>query len=139
MLIDHIGFNVADYNRSRAFYDAALKPLGIAVVMEVTPEQSGKGAYAGYGKTTDSGHIQAGKPSFWFGEGEQLGNRLHVAFLAESRAEVDAFYTAAIAAGGTDNGGPGVRPHYHPNYYGAFVLDPDGHNVEAVCHKPPQA
>ena len=137
MLIDHIGFNVADFNRSRAFYDAALKPLNIAMVMAVTAEESGKSAFAGYGKTADSGHIQSGKPSFWFGEGELLGNRLHVAFVADSRAQVEGFHAAAIAAGGTDNGAPGVRPHYHPNYYGAFVLDPDGHNIEAVCHGPP--
>ncbi|CAN5230932.1 VOC family protein [soil metagenome] len=136
MLIDHLGLNVADFKRSRAFYDHALAPLKVGVVMEVTPQMTGKGWYVGYGKTADSGHIQAGKPSFWIGEGELLGNRLHVAFLAETRAEVDAFYAAAMAAGGIDNGPPGVRAMYHPSYYGAFVLDPDGHNIEAVCQKP---
>jgi catechol 2,3-dioxygenase-like lactoylglutathione lyase family enzyme len=137
MLIDHIGLNIADFTRSRAFYDATLTPLNIAVVMTVTAEQTGKNAQVGYGKTADSGDIQAGKPTFWIGQGEPLGNRLHVAFVADSRAEVDAFHAAAMAAGGTDNGPPGVRPHYHPNYYAAFVLDPDGHNIEAVCHQPP--
>lgn len=136
-MIDHLGFNVSDIARSKLFYDAALAPLQIAVVMEVTPEQSGRPyAYLGYGKTADSRDIQAGKPSFWIAGEPGTGNHLHVAFLAASRAEVDAFHAAALAAGGTDNGPPGVRAHYHPNYYGAFVLDPDGHNIEAVCHKP---
>ena len=136
-MIDHLGFNVSDIERSQAFYDAALAPLQIAVVMEVTPEQSGHGTpYLGYGKTADSRDIQAGKPSFWLSQKAPLGNRVHVAFVADSRTQVDAFHAAALAAGGTDNGGPGVRVHYHPNYYGAFVLDPDGHNIEAVCHRP---
>jgi catechol 2,3-dioxygenase-like lactoylglutathione lyase family enzyme len=134
-MIDHLGFNVSDVERSRVFYDKALAPLQIAVVMEVEPGAAGNAKpYLGYGKTTDSRDIQAGKPSFWVGEGEQLGNRLHVAFLARDQAEVDAFYAAAMAAGGTDNGPPGPRPQYHPGYYGAFVLDPDGHNIEAVWH-----
>lgn len=134
-MIDHLGFNVADLERSRAFYDAALAPLQIAVVMAVDASQTptGKG-FLGYGKTADSRDIQAGKPSFWLGEGDQLGNRVHVAFLAKDQAEVDAFHGAAIAAGGTDNGAPGPRPEYHPDYYAAFVLDPDGHNIEAVFH-----
>ena len=136
-MIDHLGLNVRDLKLSRRFYDAALAPLHIAVVMEVTPEQSSAAAsFLGYGKTADSRDIQAGKPTFWIAQEEPLGNRLHVAFLADSRAEVDAFHAAAMAAGGTDNGAPGIRAHYHPNYYGAFVLDPDGHNIEAVCHRP---
>jgi catechol 2,3-dioxygenase-like lactoylglutathione lyase family enzyme len=136
-MIDHLGLNVRDLKRSRAFYDQALAPLHIAVVMEITPEQSGAAnAYLGYGKTADSRDIQAGKPTFWIAQEAPLGNRLHVAFLAEDRAQVDAFHAAALAAGGTDNGAPGVRAHYHPDYYGAFVLDPDGHNIEAVCHRP---
>lgn len=134
-MIDHLGFNVGDIKASRAFYDRALAPLKIAVVMEVTPDQTPNGAsHIGYGKTADSGDIQAGKPSFWISDGGPGGNRVHLALAADSRAEVDAFHAAALAAGGTDNGAPGLRPEYHPGYYGAFVLDPDGHNIEAVCH-----
>ena len=137
-MIDHLGFNVADIERSRAFYDRALAPLQIGVVMAVDAAETPDGkAFLGYGKTADSRDIQAGKPSFWIGEGDRLGNRVHVAFLAAGQAEVDAFYTAALAAGGTDNGPPGPRPHYHPGYYAAFVLDPDGHNIEAVWHGRP--
>jgi catechol 2,3-dioxygenase-like lactoylglutathione lyase family enzyme len=129
-MLDHIGFSVRDYARSRAFYDAALAPLGISRQMEVTKAESGGYEGAGYGA--------AGKPAFWIGAGgaAPLTGRLHVAFSAASRADVDAFYKAAMAAGATDNGPPGIRAHYHPTYYGAFVLDPDGHNIEAVCHKP---
>jgi catechol 2,3-dioxygenase-like lactoylglutathione lyase family enzyme len=127
-MLDHITFAVADIGRSQAFYDQALSPLGVAVIVSVTAEESGGDAFMGYGS--------AGKPYFWISGGPPLTGRLHVAFAAESRARVDAFYAAAIAAGGTDNGGPGVRAHYHPDYYGAFVLDPDGHNIEAVCHLP---
>lgn len=126
-MLDHIGFPVSDFARSVAFYDAALAPLGARRLMEVTAEMTGDAAHAGYG-------VQ--KPDFWIGTGDALKGRLHVAFTAESRAAVDAFYAAAMAAGAADNGPPGLRPHYHPNYYGAFVLDPDGHNIEAVCHKP---
>lgn len=127
-MLDHIGLTVADYGRSRTFFDAALKPLGIAVMMEVTAEQTGGHAHCGYGAEM--------KPFFWFGTGGPPTAGVHVAFTAKDRATVDAFYAAAMAAGGRDNGPPGVRAHYHPNYYGAFVLDPDGHNVEAVCHVP---
>jgi catechol 2,3-dioxygenase-like lactoylglutathione lyase family enzyme len=95
--------------------------------MEVTAEQTGDHPAAGFGSQ--------GKPYFWFGVGEDVA-RAHVAFAAKDRASVDAFYKAAMAAGGKDNGAPGLRPHYHENYYGAFVLDPDGHNIEAVCHLP---
>jgi catechol 2,3-dioxygenase-like lactoylglutathione lyase family enzyme len=127
-MLDHITFTVTDVARSKAFYDTALKPLGIRVLFEVTPEQSGGAHFMGYGEQ---------RPYFWIAGGEGLKGRLHVAFTANDRATVDAFYRAAMAAGGTDFGAPGVRPHYHANYYGAFVLDPDGHNIEAVCHAPP--
>jgi len=126
-ILDHIGIPVSDYARAKAFYTRALAPLGIAVVMEVTAEMTGEGASAGFGRGR--------KPDFWIGEDDRI-ERTHVAFAAASRAEVDAFHAAALAAGGRDNGAPGLRPHYHPDYYGAFVLDPDGHNIEAVCHRP---
>ncbi len=126
-ILDHIGFAVSDYSASRAFYEKALAPLGITVVMEVTPEMTGGASFCGFGD---------GKPDFWIGTGTALGAPLHVAFAAKNRALVDAFYEAAMAAGGKDNGAPGLRPQYHENYYGAFVLDPDGHNIEAVCHLP---
>ena len=127
-MIDHLGIDVSDYRRSRLFYEQALAPLGIGVVMEVTREQSG-GAYEGCGMGAN------GKPEFWIGAGGTPGGHVHVAFVAPDRATVDAFHRAALAAGGRDNGAPGLRPQYHGGYYGAFVLDPDGHNVEAVCHR----
>jgi catechol 2,3-dioxygenase-like lactoylglutathione lyase family enzyme len=127
-MLDHIGFSVSDFNRSKAFYASALKPLGLSIVMEVTTAETGGEAGAGFGAD--------GKPYFWIGTGEKPKGGIHAAFTASSRAEVDAFHQAALAAGGRDNGVPGLRPHYHPNYYGAFVLDPDGNNIEAVCHKP---
>ena len=127
-MLDHIGLAVSDIDRSRSFYLAALKPLGIGVVMEATAEQTGADAHAGFG--------DQGKPYFWIGTGAKLKGGTHVAFTAATRSAVDAFHRAALDAGGRDNGGPGLRPHYHPNYYGAFVLDPDGNNVEAVCHAP---
>jgi catechol 2,3-dioxygenase-like lactoylglutathione lyase family enzyme len=126
-MLDHIGFPVADFARSKAFYERALVPLGYRVVMEVNLSDDGEDGYAGFG---------AGRPQFWIGTGKPLQGRLHVAFMAKNRAEVRAFYEAALAAGGSDNGAPGLRPHYHENYYGAFVLDPDGHNIEAVTHLP---
>jgi len=127
-MIDHMGFSVSDYSRAKIFYTSALAPLGYSLIMEVTQEQGGHDPAAGFG--TD------GKPDFWIGGEGGLNKPVHVAIRAESRALVDAFYKAAIAAGGRDNGAPGLRPHYHPDYYGAFVLDPDGHNIEAVCHAP---
>ncbi|MDR3385911.1 MAG: VOC family protein [Rudaea sp.] len=127
-MIDHVGFAVADLVRSRAFYVSALAPLGFAPVMDVTREQSGGYAGTGFGPP--------GRPQFWIGNGDARGGSMHVAFVAGSRAAVDAFHKAALAAGGRDNGAPGLRPHYHENYYGAFVFDPDGHNIEAVCHLP---
>lgn len=135
-MIDHIGLTVRDLEASKAFYDAAFASLGIDVVMSVSAEETGAHAFLGYGPRADGRDIQAGKPSFWIGGGETLTGPMHVAFTAATRAAVDAFHAAAMAAGGLDNGPPGLRPHYHPNYYGAFVLDPDGRNVEAVCHAP---
>lgn len=127
-MLDHIGIAVSSIERSRAFYDRALKPIGISLLWEIGPDRTESGGTAlGYGS--------GGKPYFWIGDNEQVGEGTHVAFAARTRAEVDAFYEAALAAGGRDNGAPGLRPHYHPDYYGAFVLDPDGINVEAVCHK----
>lgn len=126
-MIDHIGFPVADFEGSVAFYDKALAPLGMRRVMEVTAEMTGGTAHAGYG---------AEKPVFWISTGSALSGCLHVAFTAADRAAVAAFYEAALAAGGKDNGPPGLRPHYHPDYYAAFVIDPNGHNIEAVCHRP---
>ena len=127
-MIDHTGYNVRDPKTSRAFYERALAPLGYTVLMEVPPEHTGGKVVLGWGV--------APKPDFWTAEGEPQTPRVHIAFAASSRKQVDDFYAAAIAAGGKDNGPPGVRAHYHPNYYGAFVLDPDGYNVEVVCHSP---
>ena len=135
-MIDHIGVAASDLKAAKVFYDAALAPLGLAVVMSVTAEQTGGSAHLGYGATAKRPELQVGKPNFWISEGARPTGAMHVAFLAADRAQVDAFHAAALAAGGTDNGPPGVRPHYHPNYYAAFVLDPDGRNVEAVCHAP---
>jgi catechol 2,3-dioxygenase-like lactoylglutathione lyase family enzyme len=125
--IDHTSLSVSDYTAAKAFYTAALSPLGISVQMEVSKEVAGFDA-AGYGN--------AGKPFFWLAGGGKTTPHLHLAFAANNRAEVDAFYKAALAAGGKDNGAPGIREHYHKHYYGAFVLDADGNNIEAVCHKP---
>ena len=127
-MLDHIGISVSDFGKSLAFYRAALGPLGIVVAMEVPPELTGGTHYLGFGKN--------GKPDFWIGDGKKAQTGLHIAFAADNREQVDAFYKAAIATGGKDNGPPGIRAHYHPSYYGAFVLDPDGNNIEAVCHKP---
>lgn len=127
-MIDHIGIGAADYAKARRFYDAALATLGIAPVMEITAEESGGYQGVGYGRDD--------KPFFWVSSGGARGAGIHVAFTAPDRATVDAFYAAAMAHGGRDNGAPGLRPYYHPNYYGAFVFDLDGVNVEAVCHTP---
>ncbi|HVF65266.1 MAG TPA: VOC family protein [Casimicrobiaceae bacterium] len=122
-MIDHIGIPMSNVDRSSAFYDKALAPLGIVRIIDA-------GGWIGMGRR--------GKPDFWFGENGIAGApaSLHIAFTAENREQVRAFHNAAIAAGGRDNGAPGIRAVYHPNYYGAFVFDPDGHNVEAVCHAP---
>jgi catechol 2,3-dioxygenase-like lactoylglutathione lyase family enzyme len=118
-MIDHMGVLVSDLDASVAFYARALAPLGYALVMRI-PQVAGFGV--------------GGKPDFWLAAGKPT-DKLHVAFRAKGRAEVRAFHDAAIAAGGTDNGAPGIRAMYHPDYYGAFVRDPDGHNIEAVCHE----
>jgi catechol 2,3-dioxygenase-like lactoylglutathione lyase family enzyme len=127
-MLDHIGFPVADFERSKDFYSKALAPLGYKLLKGYDYAAIGEpGGYAGFGDT---------RPQFWIGTGSPVTGRLHVAFVARSRALVCAFYEAAIAVGGRDNGPPGLRPHYHENYFGAFVFDPDGHNVEAVTHLP---
>ncbi len=126
-MIDHCGICVTDWTKAKAFYDAAFAPLGVTMLMTVPKEHTGGKNIGGYGRA---------KPDFWLHEGGAAGPGRHYAFTARSRAEVDAFYAAAIAAGGRDNGAPGLRPHYHADYYGAFVFDPDGNNVEAVCHAP---
>jgi catechol 2,3-dioxygenase-like lactoylglutathione lyase family enzyme len=121
-MLDHVTVGVVDIERSRKFYDSTLRPLGIARLY-------GEGErFAGYGV--------APKAFFWIGMREAAQTGAHIAFAAKDRATVERFYAEAIAAGGRDNGGPGLRPHYDPDYYGAFVLDPDGHNVEAVCRLP---
>jgi catechol 2,3-dioxygenase-like lactoylglutathione lyase family enzyme len=135
-MIDHMGLDVRDVARATEFYLKALAPLGYGIVMEVSAEETGQGAAVGFGAPGPAVDFQSGKPSFWIGEGETASGPMHVAFVASSRAAVDAFYAAALKAGGRDNGAPGLRPHYHANYYGAFVFDPDGNNVEAVCHMP---
>jgi len=127
-MIDHIGFPISDYQSAKAFYLKALAPLGYSLIMEVTQEEHADAQAAGFGAN--------GKPDFWIGGEGGLNRPMHVAIQANDHATVDAFYKAAIAAGGRDNGAPGIRAHYHSNYYSAFVLDPDGHNIEAVCHAP---
>jgi len=120
MIIDHLTLHVADYSASKAFYLRALAPLGIGVVVEF-------GEVAGFGRE--------GKGEFWLAAGAAQPST-HIAFAAASRAEVDAFHAAALAAGARDHGAPGLRPIYHASYYGAFVIAPEGHNIEAVCHRP---
>ncbi len=126
-MIDHVGFPVSDYAASKAFYERALAPLGYILVMEVPVNEMNAPA-AGFGI--------GGNPDFWIGGEGGVGNPVHVAITAKDRGTVDAFHKAALAAGGKDNGGPGLRPQYGPSYYAAFVLDPDGHNIEAVCYRP---
>jgi catechol 2,3-dioxygenase-like lactoylglutathione lyase family enzyme len=118
-MLDHVGLVVSDFGRAKSFFESALAPLGYTKLMEFS------GA-AGFG---------AGKPDFWISQGA-APKPVHVAFAASDRKIVDAFHKAALAAGGRDNGAPGVRKEYHPNYYGAFIIDPDGNNIEAVCHNP---
>jgi catechol 2,3-dioxygenase-like lactoylglutathione lyase family enzyme len=118
-MLDHIGFSVSDLAASRAFYVAALAPIGIGIEAEF-------GEHIGFGRD--------GRAQFWFGGGGKPAGGIHLAFTTKSRAEVRAFHEAALKAGAKDNGAPGLRPHYHPNYYGAFVIDLNGHNIEAVCH-----
>lgn len=127
-MIDHTGVVVSDFARSKAFYSKALSAIGYEPLMELPASVTGHADVAGFGEPP--------KPDFWISGGTPNRPPVHVAFGVASRALVDAFYQAAITAGGRDNGPPGLRPHYHENYYGAFVLDPDGHNIEAVCHSP---
>jgi catechol 2,3-dioxygenase-like lactoylglutathione lyase family enzyme len=121
-MLDHVTIGVSDFERAKTFYDRALRPLGIERLYH-----DGK-TFAGYGANR--------KAFFWIGVREAIQTGAHVAFAAPDRPTVDVFYAEALAAGGRDNGKPGLRPHYHADYYGAFVLDPDGHNIEAVCRKP---
>ena len=122
-MLDHLGLGVTDYERSKAFYERALEPLGIKFMMEPAPEVGGFG--------------DGLKPYFWIARRGPAQSGVHVAFATDSREVVDAFHAAALDVGGTDNGAPGVREIYHPHYYGAYVLDPDSNNIEAVCHRPP--
>ncbi len=132
-MIDHISIGVSDLGKAKSFYDTVLKPLGYGCVYTV--DVPGEGVIAhGYG--------EADKPSFWIGKPERLDSDAnakggtHVAFQAKSRKSIDEFHAAALKAGATDNGAPGLRPHYHPDYYGAFAYDPDGNKIEACCHHP---
>ncbi len=118
-MIDHIGIDVSDYKRGKAFYSAALSPLGYKMLAEY-------GDTAGFGAGDDA--------DFWISKGKSAKAKVHVAFQCKKRALVDKFYAAALEAGGKDNGPPGIREDYSPTYYAAFVFDPDGHNIEAVCH-----
>ncbi len=126
-MIDHTGVVVSDFDKSKAFYCQALNAIGYSLLMEFPASITGHTDVAGFGV--------APKPDFWISRGSPNRPPVHIAFRVSSRERVDAFYKAAMTAGGTDNGAPGIRAHYHPNYYGAFVLDPDGHNIEAVCHE----
>ena len=131
-MIDHTGVVVSDFEASKRFYERALGAIGLGKLREFPAAVTGHTDVAGFGPS--------GKAEFWISAATagQGSNKppVHVAFRVDTRADVDTFYAAALAAGGTDNGAPGVRAHYHPNYYGAFVRDPDGHNIEAVCHAP---
>jgi catechol 2,3-dioxygenase-like lactoylglutathione lyase family enzyme len=125
-MFDQVGLAVADFTRSRNFYESALRPLGYRIVIEVSPEESGGDASAGFGSGATA--------QFWIGPGVPVRGMLRIAFVAPDHAAVDAFHRAAIAAGGTDQGAPGLRALGHPREYAAFVLDPEGHVIEAVCH-----
>ena len=126
-MIDHMGIAVSDIDRARKFYEAALGALGMSVTMEFGPDKTESGGTAlGFGVP--------GESIFWIGDNERPGEGTHVAFKADTRAQVEAFHKAGLEAGGRDNGGPGLRPHYGPNYYAAFVHDPDGANIEAVSY-----
>jgi len=125
-MIDHITIGVRNFARATAFYDAVLAAVGVQRLTTFTEDGID---VAGYGDD---------QPWFWLAAERPTTGLLHVAFLAQNRSQVDAFHAAAIRAGGKDNGAPGPRPHYHPDYYAAFVIDPDGHNIEAVCHSPEQ-
>lgn len=126
-MIDHTGIIVSDFEKAKKFYTEALGAIGYTLIVEFPAAVTGDASVAGFG--------EGGKPDFWVISGTPNVPPVHVAFRVNSRPVVDAFHKAALSAGGSDNGGPGLRPHYHPNYYGAFVHDADGHNVEAVCHE----
>ncbi len=126
-MIDHLTFGVRDFARSTGFYDRALAPLGVKRLFDVPTEHTAGARTTGYGDD---------RPWLWLADKNPTSGLMHVAIQASSRAAVDAFHREALAAGGRDNGAPGLRPYYHPDYYGAFILDPDGHNIEAVCHTP---
>ncbi len=126
-MFDHIGFAVSDFARSKAFYTAALAPLGYVLVLDGADQDTGVG-HAGFGFP--------GRPQFWINSNKPVSGDLHFAFVTDARGAVDGFHAAALKAGGTDNGAPGLRRNYHDHYYAAFVRDPDGHNIEAVCHFP---
>lgn len=129
LMFDHVSLVVSDLERSKAFYRQALAPTGHASLVELPPARPGQSPIAGFCHEDGS--------DLWIGQGAANGPPVHVAFRVATRAAVDAFHRAALAAGGRDNGAPGPRPQYHPHYYGAFVLDPDGNNIEAVCHEAP--
>jgi catechol 2,3-dioxygenase-like lactoylglutathione lyase family enzyme len=120
-MFDHVVIGVSDYEASKAFFLKALEPLGVAVALE---------GPLGVELSAD------GKSSFCLFQTREKPAYLHLAFKGETRQQVDAFYRAALEAGGKDNGAPGLRPEYHANYYAAFVIGPDGHNIEVVCHEP---
>ncbi len=126
-MIDHTGVNVSNFEESKKFYQKALAAIGYELIVEFPASVTGSADVAGFG--------EGGKPDFWIASGTPNNPPVHVAFRVSNRAFVDAFHKAALEAGGKDNGQPGLRAHYHPDYYGAFVHDPDGHNVEAVCHE----
>ena len=126
-MIDHMGITVSDIEKSKAFYSRALGAMGY-VLCKNDPRAVSFGVREGPGRSIDPGG------DFWLSEGPLMTPRVHFAFNAASRADVDAFFAAGMAAGGVENGAPGLRAHYHPHYYAAFVLDPDGYNIEAVCH-----
>jgi len=123
-MIDHSGISVSDFDHSKAFYERALAPLGASFLVQIPPEYTGGVKVGGFGREA---------AAFWLNEGEPHRPPLHFAFTAHTRTQVDGFYAAAIKAGGTDNGPPGLRPQYEADYYAAFVRDPDGNNIEAVC------
>jgi catechol 2,3-dioxygenase-like lactoylglutathione lyase family enzyme len=124
-MIDHMSLNVADFAAMLGFYEKALAPLGVKTMMRLGKDETGGLEIAGLGREA---------PFLWIASAGKTEPRVHIAIRADSHAEVQAFYEAAIAAGGKDNGAPGPRPNYHPNYYAGFVLDPEGHNLEVVCH-----
>lgn len=127
-MLDHLNVFVSDFEKSKSFYSRALSAIGYVLVKEFSASDVRSTDVAGFGEPS--------RPDFWINKGVANQPPVHVAFRVNSRAQVNAFHQAAMAAGGRDNGAPGLRPHYHPHYYAAFVLDPDGHNIEAVCHAP---